>query len=257
MFDKIRQEVQQDYYRQYFPNDGQRFLAWYLRNIHQKDMIETRDCVTDGADDKQIDAVVIDDDKSTIYIAQGKFIGAERVNAEPLREVLASWIQFKDLVRLQEVGNTRLKRKLAEVAAALDDEYDVCFEIVTTASLTDSAKDDLATFQKQIAAADDLSATLHLVESLLAMKAYAPFHHLYAVSMCYAISSGLSDRVPSPAATWESASSRGIVDQIVQIAGISLNSALEAAANEPQPANRVFSPQNWIKTKVTAQVGVT
>jgi hypothetical protein len=24
---------------------------------------------------------------------------------------------------------------------------------------------------------------------------------------------------------------------------------LEAAANEPQPANRVFSPQNWIKTK--------
>jgi len=535
MFDKIRQEVQQDYYRQYFPNDGQRFLAWYLRNIHQKDMIETRDCITDGADDKQIDAVVIDDDKSTIYIAQGKFIGAERVNAEPLREVLASWIQFKDLVRLQETGNTRLKRKLAEVAAALDDEYDVCFEIVTTASLTDSAKDDLATFQKQIAAADDLSATLHFVdneelkrrydlslenenpiirhvfnleagkymrmdiggtnavlaaiqlkdcigvpgikdgslfrknvrqslglsntvnkgirstiygdkhrdffffhngitaicnrmdfgdggelvlhglsivngcqslntilscsertkqisdtyimfrfyeipqreradrisistnsqsavkprdlrsndkkvlslkklfeqkypagylttkrgevppadrdkkqvldlsdlgkfliswhsqrpniaysetkifdkyfeqlfkreykpedaqalntwmleirkswvpanplglnESLLAMKAYAPFHHLYAVSMCYAISSGLSDRVPSPAATWESASSKGIVDQIVQIAGISLNSALEAAANEPQPANRVFSPQNWIKTK--------
>jgi hypothetical protein len=25
--------------------------------------------------------------------------------------------------------------------------------------------------------------------------------------------------------------------------------ALEAAANEPQPPNRVFSPQNWIKTK--------
>ena len=25
--------------------------------------------------------------------------------------------------------------------------------------------------------------------------------------------------------------------------------ALETAANEPQPPNRVFSPQNWIKTK--------
>ena len=24
---------------------------------------------------------------------------------------------------------------------------------------------------------------------------------------------------------------------------------MEAAANEPQPANRVFSPQNWVKTK--------
>ncbi|MDE2060155.1 MAG: hypothetical protein KGL31_08240 [candidate division NC10 bacterium] len=25
--------------------------------------------------------------------------------------------------------------------------------------------------------------------------------------------------------------------------------ALEAAANKPQPANRVFSPQNWIKAE--------
>jgi hypothetical protein len=40
-----------------------------------------------------------------------------------------------------------------------------------------------------------------------------------------------------------------MVDEIVKVAGISLNMALEAAANEPQPANRVFSPQNWIKTK--------
>ena len=40
-----------------------------------------------------------------------------------------------------------------------------------------------------------------------------------------------------------------MVDEIVKVAGISLNMALEAAANEPQPPNRVFSPQNWIKTK--------
>jgi hypothetical protein len=40
-----------------------------------------------------------------------------------------------------------------------------------------------------------------------------------------------------------------MVDGIVKVAGISLNMALEAAANEPQPANRIFSPQNWIKTK--------
>jgi hypothetical protein len=40
-----------------------------------------------------------------------------------------------------------------------------------------------------------------------------------------------------------------MVDEIVKVAGISLNMALEAAANEPQPTNRVFSPQNWIKTK--------
>lgn len=40
-----------------------------------------------------------------------------------------------------------------------------------------------------------------------------------------------------------------MVSEIVKLAGISLNLALETAANEPQPANRVFSPQNWIKSK--------
>jgi hypothetical protein len=40
-----------------------------------------------------------------------------------------------------------------------------------------------------------------------------------------------------------------MVDEIIKVAGVSLNMALEAAANEPQPPNRVFSPQNWIKTK--------
>src|SRR5947209_18871712 len=37
-----------------------------------------------------------------------------------------------------------------------------------------------------------------LNQSLLAMKAYAPFHQLYAVSMCFAITNNQSDRVPNP-----------------------------------------------------------
>lgn len=40
-----------------------------------------------------------------------------------------------------------------------------------------------------------------------------------------------------------------MVDEIVKVAGISLNMALEAAANEPQVGIRLFSPQNWIKSK--------
>jgi hypothetical protein len=536
MYDKIKEEIKQDYYKQNFPNEGQRFVAWYLRNIHLEDMNEAKDCITDGADDKQIDAIVVDDDKSTIFIIQGKFIGADKVDAAPLREVLSSWIQLKDLVRLQEVGNTKLKRKLSEVATALDDDYDVSFELITTASLTDAAKTDLATFQEQLANAEDLAATIHLVdqdelrrrydmafekdnpsirhtiklephkylkmdvggtqavlaaiqlkdclsfpgvkdgtlfqknvrqslglnntvnkgikntiygdkhrdffffhngitaicnklnldggnnlelqglsvvngcqslntilscservksvqdtyimfrfyeipqrdradrisistnsqsavkprdlrsndkrvlnlkrafeqkypigyfvtkrgetppaekhrkyvldlsdfgkyliswhsqrpniaysetkifdkyfeqlfkrneykpekaqalnfwmaeimkgwvssnplglnESLLAMKAYAPFHQLYAVSICFSKSNNQIDRVPNPFSCWEKAQSKGLVEQIVQIAGTCLNTALEAAANEPLPQNRVFSPQNWIKTK--------
>lgn len=84
---------------------------------------------------------------------------------------------------------------------------------------------------------------------MLVMRAYAPYHHLYAVSMCFAIANNQADRVPSPEACLCQAQDAGMVDDIVKIAGVSLNMALEAAANEPQPANRVFSPQNWIKAK--------
>ncbi len=39
------------------------------------------------AGDKQIDAIYIDNQSSTIYIIQGKFYGGDTVDAEPLREV--------------------------------------------------------------------------------------------------------------------------------------------------------------------------
>jgi len=166
MYTQITTDIAQDYYQQNFANDGQRFVAWYLRNIHLRDPIQARDDITDGADDKQIDAVFIDDDKATIFVIQGKFIGESTIDAEPLREVLSAWIQMRDLVRLQEVGNNKLKQKLSEVARALEDEYEVCFELITTAGLTESARSDLATFQEKLAelsARDEFPATLVLV----------------------------------------------------------------------------------------------
>lgn len=537
MYQRIAEDITQEYYQQHFPNDGQRFVAWYLRNVHLRDPIQARDDITDGPDDKQIDAVFLDDDKSTIFVIQGKFLVSNSVDAEPLREVLSAWVQMRDLVRLQEVGNQKLKRKLAEIARALEDEYEVSFELLTTGVLTDGAKQDLATFQEQLAELsthEDFPATIRLIdedeirrrydmalekenpslsheldlskcsvlpvkvagtqvivavvplsecvrfpgikdgtlfqknvrqslglsnavnkgirntiysdrhrdffffhngitaicnrlemkdsrlhlyglsvvngcqslntilscservktledtsvlfrfyeipqrdradkisintnsqsavkprdlrsndkrvlnlkrayeqkyprgyfatrrgeqaaadkdklqvidlaelgkfliawhsqrpnvaysetkifdkhfeqlfrreyrpeniyalnrwmqavmrtwgkdnplslnETLLVMRAYAPYHHLYAVSMCFAISNNQADRVPSPEACLAKAESAGMVDDIVKIAGVSLNMALEAAANEPQQANRVFSPQNWIKAK--------
>ena len=94
MYKKITEEIKEKFYQQNFPNDGQRFVAWYLRNIHLRDMNECKDDMTDGADDKQIDAIIIDDDKQTIFVIQGKFIGNGSVDAEPLREVLSSWVQL-------------------------------------------------------------------------------------------------------------------------------------------------------------------
>ena len=41
MYNKILTELGLDYYKENFPNDGQRFVAWYLSNIHNLDTFET------------------------------------------------------------------------------------------------------------------------------------------------------------------------------------------------------------------------
>jgi len=165
MYEKIKEEIKQTYYQQNFSNDGQRFVAWYLRNIHLRDINQAKYDITDGADDKQIDAIVVDDNSSAIYIIQGKFIGADNVDAEPLREVLSSWVQLKDLVKLQEGANEKLKQRLVDVSKALADEYEVVFELITTANLTESAFKDLKRFQEELAKNEELAASLNIVDN--------------------------------------------------------------------------------------------
>lgn len=161
---KIMEEIKDDYYRKNYANDGQRFIAWYLRNIHNLDIVEAKECITDGAGDKQIDAVYIDNQDSIVYIIQGKFYSAQTVDAEPLREVLSSWIQIKNLPALQEAANDKLKVKINAIEEALLDDYSICFELITTASLTEAAEKDFLTFQKELNDNEDLSASIYLVD---------------------------------------------------------------------------------------------
>lgn len=172
MYNKIKNDIAQEYYLKNYPNDGQRFIAWYLRNIHNLDTFEAKSCITDGAGDKQIDAVYIDNQASAIYIIQGKFYKSETVDAEPLREILASWIQIRNLQQLQDAANEKLKAKINEIATALDDDYEICFELITTSELSESAKRDLESFQRTLAESDSLSANLVLVDSGILQARY-------------------------------------------------------------------------------------
>ncbi|RLE44662.1 AIPR protein [Candidatus Woesearchaeota archaeon] len=165
MYTKIASEIKQTYYQQNFNNDGQRFVAWYLRNVHLRDPNQAKYDITDGPDDKQIDAIVIDDNNSTVFIIQGKFIGAETIDAEPLREVLSSWVQIKNLSNLQEGANEKLKQRLVDLSNAIEDEYEIVFELVTTGTLTPSAISDLKRFQDEIAKNGDMPASLFLVDN--------------------------------------------------------------------------------------------
>src|ERR1017187_7038277 len=61
MLAQIQREIAQDpYYRNNFDNDGQCLVAWYLRRVLLRDDAQTRDDITDGKDDKEIDAVIVD-----------------------------------------------------------------------------------------------------------------------------------------------------------------------------------------------------
>jgi len=88
-----------------------------------------------------------------------------------------------------------------------------------------------------------------LNESLLAMKAYAPYHQLYAISQFFAIASNYPDRVPAPKISYQQAKEKNVVDQLVNMAASCLNVAIEEAASEQSTSGKIFSPQNWVKTK--------
>jgi hypothetical protein len=153
------------YYRDNFANDGERFLAWYLRNIYLRTAVEARLDITDGADDKEIDAVIVDDEKRKVFVFQGKFFTASTVDGGPIQEVLSAWLRIHDIPALQEAANAKLKPKLQAVAEALKDDYEVVFELVTTGTLTPAAQRDLETFQNSISDFEHPEASVLLVDS--------------------------------------------------------------------------------------------
>jgi hypothetical protein len=165
VLDIVKVDLKNDsYYLQNFPNEGQRFLAWYLRNCYNRTSIQSKDDITDGPNDKEFDAVIVDDEKRQIIVIQSKFY-AGSVDHQPLQEILAAWLQIQNLPALQASCNGKLQIKLEAVSAALEDGYEVVFELVTTGQLTTEAKNDLAAFQSTISEFEHPEASVTLVDS--------------------------------------------------------------------------------------------
>jgi len=91
---------------------------------------------------------------------------------------------------------------------------------------------------------------LGLNEDILTMKAYAPYHLLYAISAICAKCNNQTS-VPSPSECLKIASKEDIVDAIVQIAASCMNNAIETETAKSQNENKTFIPQNWVKNKAS------
>ena len=69
------------------------------------------------------------------------------------------------MAHLQDGANHNLQVKISEIATALEDDYEVCFELIMTSTLTDSAKHDLEVFQKDLSDNEAISANLIVVDN--------------------------------------------------------------------------------------------
>jgi len=187
IYDTIKRDIRAEYFQQNFANDGERFVAWYLRRVMLRDRITARDDITDGQNDKQMDAVIIDDDERRIVIVQGKFIGEKSVDAGPLREVLGAWALLQDLEALQRDCNDKLKQKLEAVRRGLEDEYRVDFELLTTGTLTPAAQADMKAFADRLEESDDFAAGLHLVDTEVLQTRLAEAEAMELPSLDHAI----------------------------------------------------------------------
>ncbi|WP_437688485.1 AIPR family protein [Sorangium sp. So ce176] len=169
MHQQITAEIADNtFYRDNFANDGQRFVAWYLHRVLQLDVHATKAAITDGQHDKQIDAIVVEDGEDRrIRVIQGKFVKPEPIDATPLREVTMAWTRLKNLPKLQLECSGRLAERLEAMRVALEDDYEVHFELLTTGSLTPAAATDFDACKAAMNDDADFSASLTLVDSAL------------------------------------------------------------------------------------------
>src|SRR6266568_3795318 len=103
MLDQIRREILNDpYYQQNFSNDGERFVAWYLRRVLLRDAIATRDDITDGQNDKQMDAVIVDDEDRVEFelLTTGTLTDAARSDLKVFSEKLEDFDEFAASLQL-------------------------------------------------------------------------------------------------------------------------------------------------------------
>jgi len=88
-----------------------------------------------------------------------------------------------------------------------------------------------------------------LDENLITIKAYGPYHHLFAVSMVFCELNKMSEGVPSPSIALQKLKDSGLLEQVVSLAGQCVSTALRLAVEEAASVNKPLNTQNWSKNK--------
>jgi hypothetical protein len=168
LIETIKSEISEDpFYQQNFSNEGQKFVAWYLRRVLLRPPSAIKFELTDSPNDKKIDAIVIDDDNRQVFVIQGKYLSGASVGPDGISEILAAWSLLRKPTSIQSSGNRKLTERIEAFRKAIEDEYDVEFRFITTTSFSDSAISSAKTFQEQFENDSELTASLLLVDLIL------------------------------------------------------------------------------------------
>ena len=159
----IEESIKGDFYKQ-FSNDGNRFVAWYLKTIYSLSDDDVINYVTDGKDDKQIDAIYVDDENESIHIIQGKHYPNRPISSEPLMECLSAVHQLTDLESLEERANQKLKNNLLSLNDGLNDGYKVIMEFITTGIIPENVMKEAMSIQTKISEIQDITAEMQVVD---------------------------------------------------------------------------------------------
>lgn len=89
---------------------------------------------------------------------------------------------------------------------------------------------------------------LSIHQTILTMKAYAPYHFLFTISSIVAKLNG-RDTVPSPYQCLVVAQNHNMVDTIISIVANCMNNAYAQGEETAKLKEKAFIPQNWVKNK--------
>jgi hypothetical protein len=201
-------------------------------NTNSQSAVKPRDL---RSNDKYMRALKI---RYETAVPGGYFI-TKRGEERPADKDLKKCIDSPDYARMVCAWMAQRPNLIANEARLFDEYYKTLFH-------TELDPESMLTLNLWLGAIDSAWPRLPINDAVKAVKGAARFHMLFVVSQLFAHASNQSDKVPLPSATTGALQFGGmILGQAQQC----LNQALNQAIAQSTAAGKVFSPQNWLKSR--------
>ena len=181
------------------------------------------------------------------HFTDGYFITKRGENADPVKYNTAHIVDLTSLGK-QLIAWHSQRPTISYSESRIFDKY---FEQLFHREYSPEKVQALSDLYKEVYKNWGNDNPLGLNEALIALKAYAPYHHLFAVSVLFCEINKMQDLVPNPAVAMQKLRDNDLLDTVIELAGQCLNMGFEIALDDASQNNKVFSPPNWTKAKAS------